>query len=55
MPVDSTKMIITTRHMDSTGAKWKVGAPKCMGVTMSNHGRAAMPDRSTIPMKLATT
>ena len=31
MPVDSTKMITTTRHIDRIGARSKVGAPKCSG------------------------
>ncbi len=50
MPVDSTKMITTTRHIDRIGARSKVGAPKCSGVTMSNQGRSARPPRSTMPM-----
>lgn len=29
-------MITTTRHIDRIGARSKVGAPKCSGVTMSN-------------------
>ncbi|MOA11246.1 hypothetical protein D3C78_1311790 [compost metagenome] len=33
IPVDSTKMITTTRHIDRIGARWNCGMPKCSGVT----------------------
>ena len=36
--------------IDRIGARSKVGAPKCSGVTMSNQGRSARPPRSTMPM-----
>ncbi|MNH26938.1 hypothetical protein D3C79_870220 [compost metagenome] len=53
MPVDSTKMITTTRHIDRIGARLKVGMPKCSGVTTCSHGAWLRPDRSTMPMEPA--
>ncbi|MCY1285573.1 hypothetical protein D9M70_345200 [compost metagenome] len=49
MPVDSTKMITTTRHMDSTEASSNFGMPKCRGSTTWNQGVSSRPFRSTMP------
>ncbi|MNY17817.1 hypothetical protein D3C86_1511580 [compost metagenome] len=38
IPVDSTKMITTTRHIDRIGASSNFGMPKCSGVTNCSHG-----------------
>ncbi|MNH32049.1 hypothetical protein D3C79_924660 [compost metagenome] len=53
IPVDSTKMMTTTRHIDRIGARLKVGMPKCSGVTTCTHGAASRPERSTMPMEPA--
>ena len=50
IPVDSTKMITTTRHIDRIGARWNSGMPKCSGVTIWNHGARPIPCKLTMPM-----
>ena len=53
MPVDSTRVINITMHIEAMAPKWKVGMPKCSGVMTATQSASVMPAKLTLPNAMA--